>query len=204
MSDTDRHNDFGAAADVPQPMTDSDIAPPQGTGFEPDAPLKGATLDVAGTDAQVGAGAAAEAGTDTSGDDIGGSDEPAEPVDLKQTLKDKAGELRGQATDRVRTLAEDGKVRATGALGELTRMLNDAADQVEEKVGGQYAQYARDAAGRVEGFSSSIDEKSVDELLDMGRELVRKSPAVAIGIAATAGFLVARLLTAGLDQRDAA
>ena len=44
--------------------------------------------------------------------------------------------------------------------------------------------------------------KSVDDLLDSARELVRKSPGVAIGAAAAVGFVVARLLTAGLDQRD--
>jgi len=200
MSDFDRQNDAAGAA-TPQPMTGADV-PPANTGFEPAAPLKGATLDTDSADS-IGTGAAAEAGTDMSGTDVGGEDK-AEPVDLKQTLKDKAGEFKGQATERVRTLAEDGKTRATGALGELSKMLTDAADQVDGKLGAQYGQYARDAADRVQGFSSSIDEKSLDELLDMGRDLVRKSPAVAIGVAAAAGFVVARLLTAGLDQRDAA
>lgn len=193
MSDTDRQTDSAAHAGSPQPMTGADTTPAS-TGFEPAAPLKGAT---------VGAGAAAEAGTDTAGTQTDDGDK-AEPVDLKQTLKDKAGEFRGQATEKARSLAEDGKSRATGALGELSKMLNDAAGQVDDKIGAQYGQYARDAAERVQGFSSTIDEKSLDELLDMGRDIVRKSPAVAIGVAAALGFVVARLLTAGLDNRDAA
>ena len=83
MSDTDRSTDSAAHAGSPQPMTGADTTPAS-TGFEPAAPLKGAT---------VGAGAAAEAGTDTAGTQTANGDK-GEPVDLKQTLKDKAGEFR--------------------------------------------------------------------------------------------------------------
>lgn len=202
MSDTDRQTDTSFVSHAPQAMTGADTTPAS-TGFEPVAPLKGATVEPGHGGGTVGTGAAAEAGTDTAGTQTDTGDK-AEPVDLKQTLRDKAGEVRGQAAEKARSLAEDGKARATGALGELSRMLSDAAGQVDEKIGAQYGQYARDAAERVQGFSSTIDEKSLDELLDMGRDLVRKSPAVAIGVAATLGFVVARLLTAGLDNRDAA
>lgn len=202
MSDTDRSTDTASHAGSPQPMTAADTTPAS-TGFEPAAPLKGATTEPGHGGGTVGAGAAAEAGTGTGGTQTDDADK-AEPIDLKQTLKDKAGEFRGQATEKARSLAEDGKSRATGALGELSKMLTDAAGQVDDKIGAQYGQYARDAAERVQGVSSTIDEKSLDELLDMGRDLVRKSPAVAIGVAAALGFVVARLLTAGLDNRDAA
>lgn len=192
MADTDQ-SPFGG--DSTAGMADTDVAPPASdAGLIAAPPLKPAATTSGET---VGAGAAAEAGT-------GMGEESNAPVDLRQTLKDKAGELRGQATEKARAYAEDGKARATGALGELSKMLTDAADQVDAKLGNQYGQYARDAADRVQGFSASIDDKSLDELLDMGRELVRKSPGVAIGTAAAVGFVVARLLTAGFDQRDAA
>lgn len=122
--------------------------------------------------------------------------------DAKQTLVDNTAKLRGQATDKARDLAEDGKARASGALGQLSQLLTDAAGQVDDKLGEQYGHYARTAAEKVQGFSSHLDGKSVDELVDSARELVRKSPGMAIGAAAAVGFVVARLLTAGLDQRD--
>lgn len=121
-----------------------------------------------------------------------------------QTLKDKTSDLRGQATDKARFYAEEGKSKATGALEQLAQMLTDAAGQVDEKVGTQYGQYARTAAEKVQGFSASLGNQSIDDLADSAREFVRKSPAVAIGAAAALGFVVARLLTAGLDQRDKA
>jgi ElaB/YqjD/DUF883 family membrane-anchored ribosome-binding protein len=175
MSDTDRM----------QPMTDADVTPATSTDFQPADPIKGATLEPESAAAPQSA-------------------IRKEASALRQSLVDKAGEVRGQAGEKARAYAEDGKAKATSALGELSKMLTDAAGSVDEKLGDQYGQYARDAADRVQGFSSAIDEKSLDELLDMGRDFVRKSPAVAIGVAAALGFVAARLLTAGLDQRDAA
>ena len=43
----------------------------------------------------------------------------------------------------------------------------------------------------------------VDELVDDVRDFVRASPGVAIGIAATVGFTLARLVQAGIDERRA-
>ncbi|KQT32644.1 hypothetical protein ASG29_12965 [Sphingomonas sp. Leaf412] len=121
----------------------------------------------------------------------------------KQTVLDRTGDVRAQATDKARVYAEDGKAKATSALGQLSQMLTDAAAQVDEKLGEQYGQYARAAADKVQGYSTALDGKSVDELVEDARALVKKSPAVAVGAAAAIGFVVARLLTAGVDQRDA-
>lgn len=153
------------------------------------------------TDADVSASPNATASDLSSS--TGGS-APNDTTTLKQTFADKTSDLRGQATDKVRQFADDGKAKATGALDDLAKMLSDAADQVDEKLGGQFGQYARSTADHVQGFSSSLNKKSVDDLLEMGREFVRKSPAAAIGIATALGFVVARLAAAGLEQRDQA
>lgn len=119
----------------------------------------------------------------------------------KQALLDNVTKGREQAGDKARLFAEDGKSKATNALGQLSTLLTDAAAQVDEKLGEQYGQYARQAADRVQGFSSAVDAKSVDDLIEDVRELVKKSPAVAVGVAAGLGFVVARLLSSGLDHR---
>jgi ElaB/YqjD/DUF883 family membrane-anchored ribosome-binding protein len=169
-------------ADTPlKPMTDANVQPPADTDFIPAAPLKDAGIDFAPEAADAASGTLAGA---------------------KSTLREGTANLRGQAEEKARGLAEQGKARATDALGQLSQMLNDAAGQVDEKLGTQYGQYARSAADRVQGFSSQLDEQSIDDLVDAARDLVRKSPAVAIGAAAAIGFVVARLLSAGLDQRD--
>lgn len=165
------------ADDTLRPMTDQDAVPTVGDTLQPADPLKGST---------------------------DGSAESSGFAGAKQTLSDNVTKLKSEAGDRARTIADEGKAKATGALEQLSQMLTDAAGQVDDKLGAQYGQYARSAASQVQGFSSSLNDKSVDDLLDDARELVRKSPAIAIGTAAAVGFVFARLLSAGLDQRDKA
>lgn len=117
----------------------------------------------------------------------------------KDTIKTEASKLGGQAADKARSLAGDGKAKASGALNEFAKMMEDAAGQVDDKLGAQYGQYARSAAQSLGGFASQLDAKDIDELLEDVRGLVRKSPAVAIGTAAALGFVLARVVKAGVE-----
>lgn len=108
--------------------------------------------------------------------------------------------LKGQAGDRVRQFADDGKTRASDALDELSRVVEDAAVSIEDRLGEDYGGYARKAAEGISSFATTLREREVDELYDDVREFVRRSPAVAIGIAAAVGFTLVRLVKAGLPE----
>lgn len=114
-------------------------------------------------------------------------------------VREEAGKFAGQAGDKARAIADTGKERATGALDEFSTLMRDAAGSVDERLGEQYGQYARSAANQISSLAESIRGKQVDDLLDDAREFVRKSPAVAVGLAAGVGFVVVRLLKSGLD-----
>ena len=77
--------------------------------------------------------------------------------------------------------------------------MRDAAASVDEKLGEQYGAYARSAADQISGLAESLRGKQVDDLIDDARDFVKKSPAVAVGVAAGVGFVLARLLKSGLD-----
>ena len=165
-----------AENDFARPMNDADISsPPGGTQFTPAVPLKDTGVEFAGAG------------------DTGGA------AGATQQIKDAGGKLTAQASDKVRSFAEMGKERAGGALDQLAQMLSDAAGQVDGKLGAQYGQYARTAAEQVQGFSASVRDKNVDELLEDARVIIRKSPAIAIGAAAAVGFVLARLVQSGID-----
>ena len=137
----------------------------------------------------------ADAQADTGNDRLGGA---------RQLVKDGAAKYGGQAGDRLRAFADDGKARATGALDELAKAIEDAAGTIDDKVGAQFGGYARTASGAVSDFSQKLGAKEVDELLDEAREFVKRSPGVAIGAAAALGFVLARVLRSGVDaNRDA-
>ena len=126
----------------------------------------------------------------------------SEAADLRDRATSKAGEFKSQASDKAMDFAEQGKARASGALDEVARMIGDTAGTIDEKLGGTYGDYARRAAEAVSGAAGTLRDKDVDALLEDARDLVRKSPAVAIGAAAAAGFVIARIIKAGSDALD--
>jgi ElaB/YqjD/DUF883 family membrane-anchored ribosome-binding protein len=118
---------------------------------------------------------------------------------LVSQVKDQVSTLRGQAGDKLRTLANDGKGRTETLLDDFADVINEAARAVEQRFGGEYSGFINQAAERVTGLNDQLRDKSVDDLLDDTRDFVRKSPGVALGIAAIAGFAVTRVLKTGLE-----
>jgi len=114
----------------------------------------------------------------------------------RDTLKDETENLRAQASDKFRAYAAQGKDRTTDALDNVITLINDAANTVEEKLGPQYASYARSAAGSISGVADTLRSKDVEELVEDAKALIRSSPAIAIGTAAVLGFALARVLKA--------
>ena len=119
-----------------------------------------------------------------------------------QSLKDSAGKFAREAGDKARNYVADGKNKAGSALDDVAKMIEDAAATVDEKIGPQYGTYARSAAQGIANLSEGLKGKDVEDLIADAQGFVRKSPAVAIGIAAALGFVVARLVKAGLDTAD--
>lgn len=123
---------------------------------------------------------------------------------MKGQVRDQIQSLKGQATDKAREYADQGKERATTALDNFSEVVQDAARSVDERLGSEYGQYAHRAADAVTQLAEGLRGKSVDDLLDDSRSLIRKSPGVAIGAAALVGFALARVVKAGMpsDDRD--
>ena len=116
-------------------------------------------------------------------------------------VRSQVQSLTGQATDKVRQFADDGKNQVSSTLSDLTEILNDAARSVDARLGDQYGQYAHRAVDAVTSFTESFNNKSIDDLLDDTRSAIRKSPTVAVGTAAVLGFALMRVVKAGLPEQ---
>jgi hypothetical protein len=81
-------------------------------------------------------------------------------------------------------------------------MVGDTAPGIEERLGLEYGDYARRAAGSIENVANTIASKDPDELIEDTRNFVRNSPGVALAGAAVVGFVVARLLKTGLAPEN--
>lgn len=126
--------------------------------------------------------------------------EAQERADLyREKITGSTGEWTGQAKERAATLANDGKAKATEALASLGKVVADNAALVDEKVGQKYGDYARSAAQSLQDTAARLAAKDLNELTEDAKEFVRKSPGLAIGVAAAAGFLLARLFKGSND-----
>lgn len=112
-----------------------------------------------------------------------------------EQARTKGDDWSAEAKTKAAELAYTGKAKASEAISGLSRVVADNAATIDEKLGAKYGDYARTASQSLEEFSGKLENKSVEELGDDARELVRKSPAAAVGLAALAGFLFARIFS---------
>ncbi len=125
---------------------------------------------------------------------------------LAGRLRDGREQFAAQTTDRARGLVTQGLERTAETLANVSKMVGDTALGIEERLGPEYGDYARRAAGALESVANTIAEKDPDELIDDTRNFVRNSPGIALAGAAVIGFVVARLIKSGTatDEDDEA
>ena len=121
---------------------------------------------------------------------------------IADRIRDGREQLATQAGDKARGLVRQGLERTAETLANVSKMVGDTADGIEERLGPEYGDYARRAAGAIENVANTIAEKDPDELLDDTRNFVRNSPGIALAGAAVVGFVVARLIKSGLSTDE--
>lgn len=107
--------------------------------------------------------------------------------------KTRSGDLLGEAKTTAGDLAVQGKAKASEALTGLSRVVSDNASVIDDNLGAKYGDYARSASQKLQDTATALEQKSVQELGEDAREMVRKSPGAAVGLAALAGFLLASI-----------
>jgi ElaB/YqjD/DUF883 family membrane-anchored ribosome-binding protein len=102
------------------------------------------------------------------------------------------------------------------ARGRLVAMVEDARDSLVSQVRGlkqladligenlpasvqPAAQFITEATTSIDHIADALAEKSVEELVDDGRALVRAQPGAAVAVAIAIGFLAGRMLKAARD-----
>ena len=125
---------------------------------------------------------------------------PTKRDQLVDKVKTSGSKLADQAAGKTRGLVGQGLERSSEALASVSKMVGDAAAGIDERLGTEYGDYARKAAGAIEGAANSFASKTPDELIDDTRDFVKKSPGIALAGAAVVGFVLARLVKTGLDS----
>lgn len=121
---------------------------------------------------------------------------------LAERFRSGRERLANQAGDKARGLVSQGLERTSETLANVAKMVGDTAPGIDERLGEDYGDYARRAAGAIENVANAIAEKDPDELIEDTRSFVRNSPGIALAGAAVVGFVVARLVKTGLARDD--
>ncbi|MCB2075995.1 MAG: hypothetical protein H6917_09285 [Novosphingobium sp.] len=119
-----------------------------------------------------------------------------------QTGSEWANEARaksGEAKEKAFAFANEGKAGASKAISTLGKMVEDNAPTIDDKLGAKYGDYARSAARSMQDAATKLDTKELNELGEDAKDFVRKSPGLAVGMAAVAGFMLARLFRGSSD-----
>ncbi|MFC7537828.1 hypothetical protein ACFQPG_10695 [Sphingomonas sp. GCM10030256] len=138
--------------------------------------------------------------TGASTGSTGSSDTSEGRQGVKSMLSTGATKVKDEAGTRARGLVSQGLERGSSTLTNISGLVTQTAAQIEEQLGPQYGDYARKAGQALERYATSLSNKDPDELVDDARDLVRKSPGVAIAGAAILGFGLVRLIKAGLPE----
>ena len=80
----------------------------------------------------------------------------------------------------------------------LARSARSFADDLDGDAP-QLAKMVRNAASTAEGLSHGIRDKSVEEMFEATQDFARRQPAAFLGVAAAAGFLLARFVKTGMS-----
>lgn len=107
----------------------------------------------------------------------------------------RGGVVHGVQT-RLLDLADEGKSELARGFDGLVNIANEVAARVESTGIGALSGVAWQAAGVLADIQKGIRDRPVDELLDEGRALIRREPALAMAVAMAAGFIVVRLAKA--------
>lgn len=110
-----------------------------------------------------------------------------------EALLGDAKEYGAQAKEKATELAREGKTKASEAISGLGQIVADSAPTIDEKLGAKYGDYARTAARTMQESAAKLEAKDLGELGNDAKEFVKKSPGLAVGLAAVAGFFFARM-----------
>lgn len=161
-----------------------------------------ATDSASGTDALITGGGtstgAASNGSSTADDT--NDDGSSKSGGVRGMISTAGTKARDEAANRARGFVGQGLSSGSATLGNVANIIEDTVEQIGERLGPQYADYARTASQTIQRYASTLENKDPDELVDDAREIVRKSPGIALAGAAIVGFGLVRLLKAGIEE----
>lgn len=118
---------------------------------------------------------------------------------LQQTQQ-TAGQVAGQAKDQARSMFETQKGQVTDQASKISQALRQSGENLQTQNVGPAATVLSTAADRLDGFSSYLQGRNADQLVQEAASFARRNSAVFLGGAFTLGLLAARFLKSSVPS----
>jgi hypothetical protein len=115
-------------------------------------------------------------------------------------------ELKGMARgvkDQVVEAADEAKTKGVDQIAGVSRAVRGAADELGRELP-QAADYIHSVADRLDGASSALRERSIEDLVSTLNSFARRQPAVAFTGSVLAGFGISRFLKSSAPRSNTA
>ena len=116
--------------------------------------------------------------------------------DMKSTARQAAGHL----VEETRDFAEEQKAAGADNVARLGRAVHSAADQLAGELP-QAAGFIHSTADNLQRASSSLRERSIEDMVTGFRDFARRQPAAALAGSVLAGFAMARFLKSSSPRK---
>jgi hypothetical protein len=126
------------------------------------------------------------------------TDRPREgsPQDLSAVageMKSAARDVADRAGEQARDFAEQQRAAGADNMARIGRVVHEAADQIGRELP-QAAGFIHSAADTLQTASSTLRERSVEDMVATFSDFARRQPAAAFAGSVLAGFALARFL----------
>ena len=118
---------------------------------------------------------------------------------LSDDAKRSANGVAESIKNKAREVAEEQKAKGSDQIDGVAQAIRDVADELGKQMPAA-AGYVRGAADGVEDFSSSLRNRSVDDLLGSAYRFARTQPLAFFGASVLAGFAVSRFLKSTAER----
>lgn len=115
----------------------------------------------------------------------------------REMLTQSGQRMGEQAKDTLRSMVEEQKTRAVQGLHGVAKSMHQMARSLHDEQQETPARYVDMAADQIDRGVRLLEERGVSELMSGVETFARRQPAVFIGGAFAAGFLLARFLKTG-------
>jgi ElaB/YqjD/DUF883 family membrane-anchored ribosome-binding protein len=113
--------------------------------------------------------------------------------EFAQSAKNQASAAIQPIANNARSMAEEQKARGAERIGNIAQAVHGAADEIAKEVP-LAANYVHAAADKLGNASRTLQDSSVDDLMQMAVDFAEERPYVFLGGAVAAGFVLMRLL----------